>query len=200
MSRFQRRNSSSVSRDQPPRALLHLFNVLPTIAISLICFLPVSTYCFLHLRCWQLTAFGAVSLLIYTMPQARLASLQLSSTRRAYRGLGVHLLNHVVQHGTLVARSLRLLYPAYRRVSSRAGANMLRQSTYAAERFHWALLIFFLLCSTEAVLHGRLGWMSLILLTNVLYNLYPIWLQQYIRLRLDGCAEPAASCVFPLQT
>ena len=188
-----RRKSACVLRDQPPRALLHLLNVLPTIAISLVCFLPVSTYCFLHLRWWQLAALIAASLLVYALPQARLACLQLSSTRAAYRRLGVHLLNHVVQHGTLVARSLRLLYPAYRRVRSRADASKLRLSTYNAERFHWALLIFFLLCSADAALHRRLGWLLLILLTNVLYNLYPIWLQQYLRLRLDRCAGRATS-------
>ncbi len=116
MTWLQRGKSASVLRDQPPRALLHLLNVLPTIAISLICFLPVSTYCFLHLHWWQLTAFITTSLLTYALPQSRLVYLQLSSMCAAYRRLGVPLLNHVVQHGTLVARSLRLLYPAYRRV------------------------------------------------------------------------------------
>ena len=193
MVRVQRRKLASVLRDQPPRALLHLLNVLPTIAISFICFLPVSTYCFLHLLWWQLAFFIAVSLLIYALPQARLASLQLGTTRAAYRRLGVHLLNYVVQHGTLVARFLRLLYPAYRRVRSRADTGMLRRVTYTAERFHWALLIFFLLCSADAALHWRLGWLLLILLTNVFYNLYPIWFQQYLRLRLDRCAGRATS-------
>ena len=61
----------------------------------------------------------------------------------------------------------------------------LMQRTYIQERFHWAVLLFFLLASLYGIAYGQLGWALLITVINVAFNLYPIWLQQYIRVRLN---------------
>ena len=117
-------------------------------------------------------------------PQA-VRHLELSSTVTAYRKLGVHWVNQFVQHGTLINRLLRRRHPEYRRMRSRAGMQYLVQRTYVQERFHWTALLFFLLSSLYGITHGFLGWALLIAITNVVYNLYTIWLQQYIRVRLN---------------
>ena len=46
------------------------------------------------------------------------------------------------------------------------------------------MLVLFGLLSGYAVAHAHLGWAALLLLLNVGYNPYPIWLQQYLRVRL----------------
>jgi len=93
--------------------------------------------------------------------------LELSSTVTAYRKLGVHWVNHFVQHGTLINRLLRRRHPEYRRMRSRAGMQYLVQRTYVQERFHWTALLFFLLSSLYGITHGFLGWALLIAITNV---------------------------------
>jgi hypothetical protein len=68
-------------------------------------------------------------------------------------------------------------------VRSRAGLASLLRTTYHMERFHVVLLVFFGLTSLYAAAHGQVGWGVLLTLINVGYNLYPIWLQQYLRVR-----------------
>ena len=101
-----------------------------------------------------------------------------------YRRLGVLAVNRFTQDGTLVNALLRRRYPHYRRVHSRQSRAALVGNSYHMERFHMAALLFFLFASGYAVGHGYGRWAGVLTLLNIGYNLYPIWLQQYLRLRL----------------
>ena len=46
------------------------------------------------------------------------------------------------------------------------------------------LFSFFSLVFIYALIKDYIGWALLLLLTNILYNVYPCLLQQYIRVRL----------------
>lgn len=168
----------------PSPALVGFCNAVPSVLWSLLCFLPVSTFCTLYIHPLRLFAFGAVSLLVYAVPTSQFRHVELSARPDRYRRLGIPLVNRWVQHGTIVNGLLRRVYPGYVRLRSRTQVSFLKRSTYKAERFHWATFLFFLLCSVSAAAGRHPGWALLILLTNALYNLYPIWLQQYLRLRL----------------
>jgi Glycosyl-4,4'-diaponeurosporenoate acyltransferase len=142
-------------------------------------------FCYRYMgRAW-LWAFVAASLIAFVVPACKLSYLELSSTVTTYRKLRVHWVNHFVQHGSLINHFLRQRYPEYRRTRSRAWTANLLQSTYLQERFHWTVLLFFLLSSLYGISRGYPGWALLITIINVLYNLYPIWSQQYIRVRLN---------------
>ncbi|RZK16155.1 MAG: hypothetical protein EOO56_20580 [Hymenobacter sp.] len=108
----------------------------------------------------------------------------LSAAPAAYHRLRVPALNHLTQHGTVVNRLLRHRYPQYRHLPPRADLARLVRAPYQMERFRWVMLVFFLLTTGYAVALGHLGWAGLLTLLNVGYNLYPIWLQQYLRIRL----------------
>ncbi|MGI4870123.1 MAG: hypothetical protein ACRYFX_02975 [Janthinobacterium lividum] len=115
-----------------------------------------------------------------------LQRLQLSSGVAAYQRLRVPALNRFTQSGTLVNALVRRRYPQYRVLPGRAAVAKLVRTTYQQERFHWAGLVFFLLLSIYAAAHGHPGWALGLALANVGYNLYPIWLQQYLRVRLGS--------------
>lgn len=161
-----------------------LYNSLLNVFWSVLAFLPVATFCYRCMERAWLYLFVGLSLLAYIVPTAILRLLELSSNPTLYRQLGVRWINHVAQHGTLINGLTRRREPNYRRVSSRVAAKNLIRTTYFQERFHWAMLILFALCSIYAVVHRHGDWALLITATNVIYNLYPIWLQQYIRIRL----------------
>ena len=112
--------------------------------------------------------------------------MQLSTSTARYQKLGVPLLNHFTQHGTLINRLIRRAYPQYRRVRSRAALLGFRRTTYYQEQFHLVMFMFFGLVSMYAAVRGYLGWTVLLIFINILYNVYPMWLQQYLRLRLAG--------------
>jgi hypothetical protein len=168
-----------------PHVLASVYNAAANVFWSVLAFAPVSVFCYRFLSRPWLWAFVVVSLLPLIVPSSTLRSLELSSAVRTYRKLGVHRVNHFVQRGTLINNLLRQKYPEYRRMRYRTRTASLMQSTYIQERFHWTVLVFFLLASLYGIAHAQLGWALLITIINVFYNLYPIWLQQYIRLRLS---------------
>lgn len=168
-----------------PRVLSSLYNAATNVLWSLLAFAPVSIFCYRFMESAWLWAFVVASVMALMVPVSMLRHLELSSTVTTYRKLGVHWVNHFVQHGTLINRLLKRRYPEYRPKRSRTWTVDLVQSTYVQERFHWAALLFFLLISMYGIAHGFPGWALLITILNVVYNLYPIWLQQYIRVRLN---------------
>lgn len=183
----------------PSTAVLAAYNAVPSILWSLLSFFPVSTFCYLHVQRNSFAVFMGVSLLAYALPRSQFRYLELSS-RATYRKLGVPLVNRWVQNGTIINGLLQRKYPRYRRLPSPTATAELIRSTYIRERFHAALLVFFLLAGVYAGARGYLGWAALILLTNVLYNLYPVWLQQYLRLRLSrSMRTPTTGSTAPLR-
>jgi hypothetical protein len=108
----------------------------------------------------------------------------LAASAQVYRQLGVPGIGYFTQQGTLVNKLLQRRYPSYRALVGRRAIAKLLSTTYQQERFHWAGLVVFLLVSLYVVAVGQLGWALSLTLLNVGYNLYPIWLQQYLRIRL----------------
>lgn len=168
----------------PSPQLLAVANAVPNVLWSALALTPIGVYCYqLMARPW-LYGFLGVSLLAYAVPTAWFGYWQLSRRPARYRQLGVALLNRVTQHGDFVNRLIRWRYPTYRHLPSRAALARLVRTTYHQERFHLVLFLFFLLTSAYAAVQGQAGWCGLLLLTNVGYNVYPMWLQQYLRVRV----------------
>ncbi|PJJ52903.1 glycosyl-4,4'-diaponeurosporenoate acyltransferase CrtO family protein [Hymenobacter chitinivorans] len=175
----------------PSAALVHALNAVPSVLWSGLALVPLSVFCYQHMARPWLWALLGVSLLGYLVPQAWFRHWQLSRSAAVYRRLGVPVVGRFTQHGTLVNTLLRRRYPQYRHVPHRRAVRALVANSYHMERFHVVLLVFFGLVSLYALAHGYFGWAALLLLTNVGYNLYPVWLQQYLRLRAPTVGGPA---------
>ncbi|UYZ58239.1 glycosyl-4,4'-diaponeurosporenoate acyltransferase CrtO family protein [Hymenobacter latericus] len=171
------------------------YNAVPNVLWSVLGFAPVVAFGYGYMERAWLYGLLAPSLLAYLLPTAWLRRLQLSQSAGVYRQLRVHRINRITQNGALVNARLRQRFPGFRQVQGRASAERHVRASYHLERFHLVLLLFFLGCTLYAAAHGRWGWALLMLLANIGYNLYPIWLQQYLRLRLAAAAgqhEPGA--------
>jgi hypothetical protein len=176
----------------PSAAVVAWYNAVPNVLWSGLAFGPLVLCCYWYVGWpWQV-GFGAVSLLAYAWPAAWLRHLQLSGQVAVYQHLRVPALNRFTQQGALVTALLRRRYPQYRALPGRAGIAKLLRTTYSQERFHWAGLLYFLLVSSYVGVSGQWGWAVGLTLVNVGYNLYPIWLQQYLRLRLGGSGRQAS--------
>lgn len=178
-------------RALPSAAVVAGYNAVPNVLWSGLALVPLVLACHRYVGWpWQV-GFGVASLLAYAWPAAWLRRLQLSRRVAVYRRLRVPALNRFTQQGALVTALLRRRYPQYRALPGRAGVASLLRTTYSQERFHWAGLLYFLLVSAYLGATGHLGWALGLSLLNVGYNLYPIWLQQYLRLRLGHGGPPA---------
>ena len=173
---------------KPSAAVLAWYNAVPNVLWSGLAWGPLSYFGYQHVARPWLYGFGVVSLLAYAWPAAWLRRLQLSRGVGAYRKLGVPAINRFTQQGALINTLLRRRYPQYRALPGRGAGAKLISNTYMQERFHWAGLVLFLLLSAYAVAKGYVGWALSLTLLNIGYNLYPIWLQQYLRVRLGKWA------------
>ncbi|MBC6608096.1 hypothetical protein H8B13_14815 [Hymenobacter sp. BT188] len=168
----------------PSTIRLGWYNAVPNVFWSVLSLTPISVFCYQHMEQPRLYGLLIVSLLAFGIPASGFRHLQLSRTPAAYRKLGVHVVNRFTQHGDFIHRLIRRQYPQYQRVRTHSNRAALVRATSHQERFHLVLFLFFLLTSLYAAAQDYGRWALLIGLTNVVYNLYLTWLQQYVRLRL----------------
>src|SRR5690606_31469190 len=100
-----------------------------------------------------------------------------------YPRLGLRWFRYLAPDGDLINRVLRRIQPSYRVVYDRVSLRQHLDGTYANERWHLA----FFIAGTLTVLHAFytnqyiIG--SLIFVTNVIFNLFPVLHQRYKRVR-----------------
>lgn len=172
----------------PSAGLLAFYNAVPSVVWSVLALGPLTVFCYQHMARPWLVGLVGLSLLAYAVPRAWFRYWQLSGAPVVYRRLGVSVVNGLAQDGALVNAVVRRRYPHYRRVHSRRSVVALVANSYHMERFHVAALLFFGFASGYAAVQSQWGWAAALTLLNIGYNLYPIWLQQYLRLRLAAAA------------
>jgi hypothetical protein len=126
-----------------------------------------------------------ISILIYAIPTRWLRKLTISNDKKMYERIGVKLLLYVVQNGTLVNRIQRKYYKKPGIIHNRKQVQDYLKTIVMQEKFHYCCFTLFLLSAISAFSTGKPGVALLIMLCNILYNVYPILLQQYNRLRIQ---------------
>ena len=161
------------------------YNTVPNIFWSILNFIPVFTFCYRFVDLKLLLVLLSISFLTVLLPNTLFSKIQLSHKIDTYKRLGVHWINQFTQNGDIINRMIRKKFPEYRVVSSRTRSiKKLVGQTYMLEKFHFMLFTFFSLITILAIVNNKPGWALLITITNVIYNVYPCLLQQYIRLKL----------------
>jgi hypothetical protein len=148
---------------------------------TIVCFIPLITY-------WSITGhllwcfiFIGISVLSQALPFGR---LQLSSNPRFYESLGVKFIRKFVQHGEYINKLYRKAQPHYRVVKDKAGAAQYMKTIMMYERFHFMCFVFFLSTAVHALISSHYMLFIIIFIANVMYNIYPMLLQQYNRARI----------------
>jgi hypothetical protein len=127
----------------------------------------------------------AFSMIVFLLPGKWFDALALSQDRKPYERLGLKFFRNFVQDGTLVNRYLKKRNKDFVMIRNRQEAVIYLQTIAIRERFHYCCLVLFSITSICAIIDGRIGLGLLIFLSNILYNVYPILLQQYNRLRIN---------------
>ena len=161
------------------------YNTVPNVIWSILNFLPVFIFCYQFVELKLIFLLLSISCSIVILPRPFLQRIQLSTSGSAYKKLGVHWVNKFTQNGEIINRMVRRRFPEYQVISRRKSSiNKVVNQTYMFERFHFMLFSFFTLISIVAIIKSEPGWVLLITITNIIYNVYPCLLQQYIRIKL----------------
>lgn len=167
------------------RRLLNWYNMIPNVAWSVLNLVPISIYCYNKVDQKSLYISIAVSVIPGFFPNSFYNRIQLGRTTRIYKQLGVGIVNKLAQNGAIINHLLRKKFPGYKMIDrQRSSIDKLLQQTYMFEKFHFIMFVFFILITVHALAKDHFWWAIIISVTNVLYNIYPNLLQQYIRLKL----------------
>ncbi|MDB5246635.1 MAG: hypothetical protein JWQ40_1029 [Segetibacter sp.] len=158
--------------------------MLPNIAWSIVHLTPVVIFCFQALPVSLVYLFSAVSILPYFFPNSHFNRFVIGRSAGFYKKIGIGLIQKYTQDGPVIYRLIRKKFPGYKVLDGKKEMKKQLSKTYFFEKFPAALLLFFLLATWYALVHNQTGWAVIITINNVFYNVYPILLQQYIRLRI----------------
>ncbi len=170
--------------------LAALYNMIPNIVWSILNLTPISIFCFTLIGPKIVYIFLAISIIPIFLKNSFLDKIQIGKTTEIYKKLGVHFINRVAQNGVVINALIKKKFPAYKVVTNKKSsiAGLINQ-TYVFEKFHLILFLFFDLIIVYAIVKGKFLWACIILITNIAYNVYPNFLQQYIRRKLNLFAE-----------
>ena len=164
-----------------------LYNMIPNLFWSLLCLIPLYMFCERHVSLKLIYWFASLSLLTIFIPGRVLDRLQFSQSRSFYKRIGIEIINRFAQNGTLVNKMLSKKYPDYKVAApNRPTIKRLIGHTYMFEKFHLMMFFIFLLVTIYALLNSFWIWAFVLMMGNLIYNVFPNLLQQYIRIRMKG--------------
>lgn len=167
------------------KRIVDAYNMIPNLFWSVIFLFPVALFCYNYLVVKYLIIFLLISLVPVFLPRSFFNFFQSPKMAIFYRKAGVGFINKFTQNGTLINKIIRKRYPQYKFLSQKKlSAQQLFQQTYMFEKFHFMLCFFFILINGYACWQALYGWANFIFITNLIYNIYPIFLQHYIRIRI----------------
>lgn len=131
---------------------------------------------------WILYVIVIVSVFAFNIPAKLISALNLSSNTLTYQRVGIRALRWVVQDGMLVNRFSRNKQKV---IANAQSARNYLSKIEMQERYHYSCFVFFTLSSVSALSTGKVWMAFLATVSNIIYNVYPILLQQYNRLRIQ---------------
>ncbi|AMR32459.1 hypothetical protein A0256_14005 [Mucilaginibacter sp. PAMC 26640] len=132
-----------------------------------------------------LAVFVVFSIMTYAIPARWIDKLGMSKNKSTYERIGVKWLLYFVQNGILVNHLQKRLRRHPGLIHNREQAENYLKTIRMQERFHYCCFILFTLTTCSALLTEKLGMALLILLCNITFNVYPVLLQQYNRIRIN---------------
>lgn len=163
-----------------------LYNQLINFFWSILAFVPVVYFCYQYLPLKLLYIFSGISCIVIFLPNSLLNKIQLSQSTKAYTKIGIRFIKKYTQDGDRVNQLIKNQHPQYKYVENKRAIQKLIGKSYMQEKFHYIVFVFFICLMIYAIAEKLIGWAIFISIANIIYNLYPIILQQYNRIRINS--------------
>lgn len=167
-----------------------IYNMIVNLFWTALLLVPVVVFCYSWMEKELFWIFFAISTSAIFFSKHFFDRIQLSKNADFYKRIRVGFINRFTQNGDIINGLLRKKYPDYKVVSpKRILVRKLIEQTYVFEKFHFILFLFFTLITVYSIVNSYFGWATLFFTSNIIYNIYPALLQQYIRIRLKRAME-----------
>jgi len=168
------------------RKVAERYNMVPNVVWTVLNLTPVFIFCYTAIPPEQIGWVLLLSAIAAFLPSHWYKWMQLGNDAAAYRKAGILLIRKYSQDGDFINKLLRRKFPHYKVIRSASEHQRYIQRANMFERFHVAAMAAMLAFAVYALYLQQHAWALVITLNNILYNVYPVWLQQYNRLRLRG--------------
>lgn len=180
---YKLQNTKDIQTQKKIKLRVELYNMIPNLLWSLISLVPVAWFCYNFLPQKLLYIFLGISLIGYFLPASFYNSIQIKNFKFLKR-TGVTVAQRYAQNGTIINRIIRKKFPEYKPAYDSSALKKQYNKTYEFEKFHFVALLFFLFITVFAFIKSYYLWALVFIATNIIYNVYPILLQHYTRLRI----------------
>ena len=157
--------------------------MIPNLFWSAISLIPLAYFCYGRMPAKTVYIFLAISFIAYLLPQRFYDAIQVKDLR-LLKKTGIEFVLKYAQYGEIINNIIRKKFPGYKVVYDRKTLRSQYNKTYGFERFHFMVLLFFLFVIVYALVNRNYIWAMILFVTNIIYNVYPILLQHYTRLRI----------------
>ena len=162
-----------------------IYNMIPNLLWTALFLIPITIFCYKFVSAITIFILLVISLIPIFFPNSFFDKIQLSKSPYWYRKMGVRHINRLAQNGAIVNQLLKKRFPGFKTISrSKSSIKKQYNQTYFFEKFHFFLFLFFTSLTIHAAIRGYFDWVLILIICNLLYNVYPNLLQQYIRLKL----------------
>ena len=177
---------------QKIRRLVTGYNMIANLFWSAINLAPIAAFCYKHIELKLLFLLLAIGLVPMFLPNVIFDRMQFARTTSFYKKIGVDFVNYFAQNGEFVNKLVKKKFPRHRIISvDKRSINKLLNQTYMFEKFHFMMFLIFTFVIFYALFRNYVWWALIIFINNVVYNIYPNFLQQYIRVRLKTVGRRA---------
>jgi hypothetical protein len=163
---------------------VELYNMIPNLIWSLLNLIPVGYFCYTLMPPKLFYIFLGISLAGYALPSSFYNTIQIKKLNFLKKA-GVPVAQKYAQNGTVINRLIRKKFPGYKILYDRKTIEGQYKRTYFFEKYHFVMLLFFLFTTVFALIQSYYLWALTIMIANIIYNIYPILLQHYTRLRIE---------------
>ena len=132
-----------------------------------------------------MAVFVLLSIFTSFIPSSWIDKFTLSKRKKTYERIGVKWLLYFVQNGKLANSIQKKQGKRPGLIHSGKQAENYLKTIRMQEKYHYCCFVFFTLSIGSAFIIQKPGIALLILVCNVSYNVYPILLQQYNRIRIN---------------
>ncbi|WP_423148992.1 hypothetical protein [Rubrolithibacter danxiaensis] len=177
--------SQEVEKSARIKRIVTTYNQIPVIFWSLLNLIPLGYFCYGYMDLKILYVLLTISILSGFLPHSFFKALQLGKSSTVYNRIGIRIVKKYTQDGDLVNKFVRRKFPEYKVLDSRESLRKPYNKTYFYEKVHFIMFLFFLFASVYALVKGLYVWALLLTVNNLIFNIYPIFLQQYNRIRVN---------------